>query len=153
MICPYCSNTDTQVLESRALPGYDGIRRRRECKKCNKRFTTHEKVVNLDLKVIKKDGRLEEYDREKLLKGVKKACYKRDVESNQIESLVDEIEMKLLKRKTVQIRSSEIGKMVLNRLRKIDELAFMRFASVYMDFSNANDFRQFIGCPIKITNQ
>lgn len=153
MICPYCANQDTQVLESRALPESDGIRRRRECKKCNKRFTTHEKVVNLDLKVIKKNGHLEDYDREKLLKGVKKACYKREVPDEIIESLVDEIEMKLLQRKTVQIRSSEIGKMVLNRLRKVDELAFMRFASVYMDFSNANDFRQFIGCSSKITNQ
>ena len=153
MICPYCANQDTQVLESRALPESDGIRRRRECKKCSKRFTTHEKVVNLDLKVIKKNGHLEDYDREKLLKGVKKACYKREVADDLIESLVDEIEMKLLQRKTVQIRSSEIGKMVLNRLRKIDELAFMRFASVYMDFSNADDFRQFIGCSSKITNQ
>lgn len=152
MICPYCANTDTQVLESRALPGSDGIRRRRECKKCIKRFTTHEKVVNLDLKVIKKDGHLEDYDREKLLKGVKKACYKRDVSEEVMENLVDEIEMKLLQRKTVQIRASEIGKMVLNRLQKVDELAFMRFASVYMDFSNANDFRQFIGCPVKIKN-
>ena len=74
MICPYCANNDTQVLESRALPESDGIRRRRECKRCGKRFTTHEKVVNLDLKVIKKNGQLEDYDREKLLKGVKKAC-------------------------------------------------------------------------------
>ena len=151
MICPYCANTDTQVLESRALPEADGIRRRRECKRCGKRFTTHEKVVNLDLKVIKKDGRLEDYDRDKLIKGVKKACYKRDVQEDAIELLVDEIEMKLLKRKTIRIRSSEIGKMVLNRLRKLDELAYMRFASVYMDFSNANDFRQFIGCQTKLT--
>lgn len=153
MNCPYCSNSDTQVLESRALPSSDGIRRRRECKKCVKRFTTHEKVVNLDLKVIKKDGRKEDYDREKLLKGVKKACYKRGVKSEVIENLVDEIEMKLLKRKTIQIKSSEIGRMVLNRLKKIDELAYMRFASVYMDFSDANDFRNFIGCPMLINNQ
>jgi transcriptional repressor NrdR len=153
MICPYCANTDTQVLESRALPASDGIRRRRECKKCNKRFTTHEKVVNLDLKVIKKDGHLEDYDREKLMKGVRKACYKREVTEEVMENLVDEIEMKLLQRKTIQIRSSEIGRMVLNRLKKVDELAFMRFASVYMDFLNANDFRQFIGCPVKIINK
>ena len=148
MNCPYCSHEDTAVLESRGLPNSDGIRRRRECKKCNKRFTTHEKVVNLDLKVIKKDGRLEEYDREKLIKGIRKACYKRVVSEEKIESLVDEIEMKLLKRRTTQIKSSDIGKMVLNRLKKIDELAFMRFASVYMDFNDANQFRLFIGCSI-----
>ena len=148
MNCPYCTNNDTAVLESRGLPGFDGIRRRRECKKCNKRFTTHEKVVNLDLKVIKKDGRLEDYDREKLIKGVKKACYKRSVNEESVENLVDEIEMKLLKRRTTQIKSSDIGKMVLNRLKKLDELAFMRFASVYMDFNDANQFRLFIGCPV-----
>jgi transcriptional repressor NrdR len=148
MNCPYCTHNDTSVLESRSLPGLDGIRRRRECKKCSKRFTTHEKVVNLDLKVVKKDGHLEDYDREKLIKGVKKACYKRAVNEERIESLVDEIEMKLLKRRTTQIKSSDIGKMVLNRLKKVDELAFMRFASVYMDFNDANQFRLFIGCPI-----
>jgi len=148
MNCPYCINNDTSVLESRALPGADGIRRRRECKKCNKRFTTHEKVVNLDLIVMKKDGRLEDYDREKLIKGVKKACYKRMVKEEKIDNLVDEIEMKLLKRRTTQIKSSEIGKMVLNRLKKIDELAYMRFASVYMDFSDASEFRSFIGCQV-----
>ncbi len=152
MNCPYCDYDDTSVLESRSLPEDKGVRRRRECKKCSKRFTTHEKIVNLDLKVIKKSGVLEDYDREKLLKGVKKACYKRMVSSEVIEALVDEIEMKLLKRQTTQIKSSDIGKMVLNRLKKIDELAFMRFASVYMDFEDANQFRLFIGCPVKINN-
>ena len=152
MNCPYCTNDDTSVLESRSLPGADGVRRRRECKRCSKRFTTHEKVVNLDLKVIKKDGRLEDYDREKLIKGVKKAFYKRLIKNEVIENLVDEIEMKLLKRRTVEIKSSNIGRMVLNRLRKIDELAYMRFASVYMDFEDANEFRAFIGCQTKINN-
>ncbi len=153
MNCPYCAHIDTAVLESRALPGSDGIRRRRECKKCVKRFTTHEKVVNLDLKVVKKDGRTEDYDREKLIKGVKKACYKRKITDEKIEALVDEIEMKLLKRKTVEIKSSDIGKMALNRLKKVDELAYMRFASVYMEFDTAGDFRNFIGCQIQVNNQ
>lgn len=153
MNCPYCANDDTAVLESRSLPGLDGVRRRRECKKCVKRFTTHEKVVNLDLKVIKKDGRVEDYDREKLIKGVKKACYKRKVADERVEELVDQIEMKLLKRKTVQIKSSDIGTMALNRLKKVDELAYMRFASVYMDFDTAGDFRNFIGCQIQVNNQ
>ncbi len=152
MNCPYCNHNDTAVLESRGLPGADGVRRRRECKKCTKRFTTHEKIVNLDLKVIKKDGRLEDYDREKLLKGVKKACYKRKVAEGVLENIVDEIEMRLLQRKTTQIKSTDIGTMALNRLKKIDELAYMRFASVYMDFENASEFRNFIGCDLKIKN-
>ncbi|SRR5258706_3723499 len=150
MNCPYCCNTDTAVLESRALPGDEGIRRRRQCKKCDKRFTTHEKVVNIDLKVIKKSGKVEQYDREKLLKGVNKACYKRRVTKEQMENLVDEIETKLLNRKTVEIKSSDIGRMVLNRLKKVDELAYMRFASVYLDFDDAEDFKQFVADSEKL---
>jgi len=150
MNCPYCNFDETGVLESRGLPDADGVRRRRECKKCGKRFTTHERVVNIDLKIIKKDGHLEDYNREKLVKGIRKACYKRMIEMEKVEELVDEIEMKLLKRQTTEIHSRDIGKMVLSRLKKIDELAFMRFASVYMDFDDANDFRTFIGCPVVI---
>jgi len=144
MNCPYCTNEETSVLESRGLSGEDGIRRRRECKKCGKRFTTHERVVKIDLKVIKKSGRVEQYDREKLLKGIKKACYKRKVEEDEIENLVDEIETKLLNRKTVEIKSSDIGKMVLSRLLKLDDLAYMRFASVYLDFADAAEFQEFV---------
>lgn len=144
MNCPYCNNEDTSVLESRALPGEVGIRRRRECKRCNKRFTTHERVVNIDLKVIKKSGKVEQYDREKLLKGINKACYKRKVQNDEIENLVDEIETKLLNRKTVEIKSRDIGKMVLSRLLKLDDLAYMRFASVYLDFANAKEFQEFV---------
>ncbi len=152
MICPYCNHEDTAVLESRGLPDEEGVRRRRQCKKCEKRFTTHEKVVNIDLKVVKKDGRIEQYDREKLLKGVGKACYKRAVTKQEIENLVDEVECKMLNRKTVEIKSSDIGKMILNRLRRLDELAYMRFASVYMDFKNADDFKQFILTTRDINN-
>lgn len=152
MICPYCNHEDTAVLESRGLPDEEGVRRRRQCKKCDKRFTTHEKVVNIDLKVIKKDGRVEQYDREKLLKGVGKACYKRSVTKEEVENLVDEVECKMLNRKTVEIKSSDIGKMILSRLRRLDELAYMRFASVYMDFKNAADFKQFILTPSDINN-
>ncbi len=144
MNCPYCDNDDTAVLESRSLPGQEGVRRRRECKKCNKRFTTHERIVNLDLKVVKKGGRTEDYDREKLLKGVKKACWKRPVDDKQMELIVDEIEMKLLNRKTVKIKSADIGKMVLSRLKKVDGLAYLRFASVYMDFEGVSDFKSFL---------
>jgi len=144
MNCPYCLHSDTAVLESRGLPDEVGIRRRRQCKRCAKRFTTHERVVNIDLKVIKKSGKVEQYNRDKLLKGVNKACYKRKVTDEQVEGLVDEIETKLLNRKTVEIRSSDIGKMVLSRLKKLDELAYMRFASVYLDFDDADDFKKFV---------
>lgn len=152
MNCPYCLNEDTAVLESRSLPSDQGVRRRRRCKKCAKRFTTHETVVNIDLKVIKKNGRVEQYDREKLLKGVGKACYKRKVTKEEVENLVDEVECRLLNRKTIEIKSSDIGKMVLNRLKRLDELAYMRFASVYMDFKNAEDFKQFVLASRKIIN-
>lgn len=152
MNCPYCLNEDTAVLESRGLPGDLGVRRRRRCKKCNKRFTTHEVVVNIDLKVIKKNGRVELYSREKLLKGVAKACYKRKVTAEEMENLVDEVECKLLNRQKVEIKSSDIGKLVLNRLKRVDELAYMRFASVYLDFNNAKDFKQFVMTSQEITN-
>lgn len=152
MNCPYCLNEDTAVLESRGLPGDLGVRRRRRCKKCNKRFTTHEVVVNIDLKVIKKNGRVELYSREKLLKGVAKACYKRKVTVEEMENLVDEVECKLLNRQKVEIKSSDIGKLVLNRLKRVDELAYMRFASVYLDFKNAKDFKQFVMTSQEITN-
>lgn len=144
MNCPYCNNEDTSVLESRDLPAETGIRRRRQCKKCGKRFTTNEKVVHIDLKVIKKNGRVEQYDRDKLMKGIKKACYKRKVEDGEIENLVDEIETKLLNRKTVEIKSSDVGKMVLSRLLKLDDLAYMRFASIYLNFTDAAEFKKFV---------
>ncbi len=144
MNCPYCTKEETSVLESRVLSTGDGIRRRRKCLKCNKRFTTHEKVVNIDLKVIKKRGKVEQYDREKLLKGVIKACYKRNVEMERVEELVDKIEAKLMSRKSTEVKSCDIGKMVLEKLKKVDNLAYLRFASVYLDFSGITDFRKFV---------
>ena len=144
MNCPYCTKEDTSVLESRNLPVGEGMRRRRMCNKCKKRFTTHEKVVNIDLKIIKKSGRFEQYDREKLYKGIAKACFKRKVVPKAIESVVDDIEIKILNRKTTDIKSCDIGKMVLSRLKKVDDLAYVRFASVYMDFVDLNDFKKFI---------
>jgi transcriptional repressor NrdR len=140
MNCPYCNHNDTQVLESRLLFEGLGVRRRRECKKCTKRFTTHELVVNLELKVVKKNGSVEDYKREKLAKGVRKACWKREVLEEKMEELLDDIELKLLNRRTIQIKSTDIGKMVLARLKKLDDVAYLRFASVYMDFEKASDF-------------
>ena len=123
------------------MPDRVGMRRRRECRKCGKRFTTHEKVVSLDLKIIKKDGRVEDYAREKITKGIRKACWKRDVLQNEIENLIDDVELRLLNRKRTKIKSRGIGKMILTRLKKVDDVAYLRFASVYMDFEKADDFK------------
>ncbi|MBI3954551.1 transcriptional repressor NrdR [Candidatus Collierbacteria bacterium] len=144
MNCPYCSYDDTSVLESRVMVDGVGMKRRRECKKCHKRYSTLEKVVNLDLKVVKKDGRVEDFDREKVMKGIKKACWKRLVGDEEMEVVVDDIEMKLLNRKTTRIPSGDIGKMILTRLKKLDDVAYLRFASVYLDFESASDFEKFI---------
>lgn len=142
MNCPYCNYNDTQVLESRLLPEGCGVRRRRDCKKCKKRFTTHELVVNLELKVIKKNGSLEDYSREKMAKGIRKACWKREVDKEKMEELLDDIELKLLNSRTTHIKSTDIGKLVLARLKKLDDVAYLRFASVYMEFEKASDFNK-----------
>ncbi len=144
MTCPYCNFKETNVLESRVLPEGSGMRRRRECKKCGKRFTTYEKVVSLDLKVIKKDGRLEDFDREKVLKGIRKACWKRNVTEEQMIDLVDDLELRLLNRRTTKIPSCDIGKLILSRLKKLDDVAYLRFASVYLPVSCAADFSAII---------
>ena len=130
MKCPYCSKMETKVVDSRDTE--EGlVRRRRECEKCSKRFTTYEKVESLKLTVIKKDGRNEEYQREKVKGGVTRALEKRPVTEEQVESLIDDIEMKLLNRKGTEISSADIGRMVLNRLKKLDQVAYLRFASVF----------------------
>lgn len=143
MKCPYCGNFDTSVLESRSTPE-SGVRRRRECVKCSKRFTTFERVGNLELKVIKRKGDRQEFDRQKLEKGIVKACWKRPVKQEVIEAVVDEIEMKLLNRKTTTVKSTDIGRMVLNRLKKIDGVAYLRFASVYLEMEDIEDFKKII---------
>lgn len=144
MNCPYCNHKETAVLESRVLPEGEGMRRRRECKKCDKRFTTYEKVANLDLKVVKKDGRVVDFDRDKVVKGVRKAIWKRPVSEEQVEQLVDDIELKLINRKTTKIPSCDIGKMILSRLQRIDDVAYLRFASVYLPIGSAADLEKLI---------
>lgn len=144
MKCPYCGSENTSVLESRVTADDLGMRRRRECAKCSKRFTTYERVGNIDLKVLKRDGRKEEFDRSKLEKGIKRATAKRNVSEEEIQKVIDEIEMKLLNRRNTVVRSTDIGKMVLNRLKKQDAVAYLRFASVYLDFDNIGDFVEII---------
>ncbi len=141
MQCPYCNNQDTAVLESRLAEDGRAMRRRRECAKCGKRFTTYERAEGVDITVLKKDGRSEEFDREKLKKGVMKATWKRPVSVGQIEGLIDDVERVLRQKTTTEIRSWEIGNLVINRLKKLDHLAYLLFASVYRDFQDINDFK------------
>jgi transcriptional repressor NrdR len=145
MYCPYCAHIETSVIESRLtrLPK-SGIRRRRECLNCQKRFTTYEYVGNIDLKVIKRSGDKENFDRDKLKKGILKACWKRGIDEHEVDEIVNQIEMKLLNGKTVSVASKNIGKMVLTRLKKIDGIAYLRFASVYKEFETLEDFANVI---------
>lgn len=144
MKCPYCESQDTEVVETRESDDFATTRRRRECTKCKKRFTTYERVENIPLLVIKKDGRREPFLREKLRTGIVKACEKRPVSIDLIESLVDEIERELRGKETTEISSKTIGNMVLRKLKKIDKVAYLRYASVYLDFSDLSDFETMI---------
>jgi len=138
MICPYCAFDESNVLESREALDGRATRRRRECLRCKKRFTTYEKVENIELKVLKKDGNVEDYNREKLEKCFEKACWK--LKAEQRSKLIDEIEMKLLNWDSVEIPSKEIGKMVMEKLKDIDPVAYIRFATIYLDIKNIGDF-------------
>ena len=140
MECPYCSNTKSKVTNKRAAP--EGIRRRRECTKCKKRFTTYEKTSKGELFVIKKDGRRELFDREKLSKGLFKAFEKRKTPQEQIERLIGEIEEALRKKGKKEIKTSVIGEMIMKKIKKIDNVAYIRFASVYRDFQDIKDFSE-----------
>jgi len=140
MICPYCSHSETKVTDKR--DSNSSIRRRRECLKCGKRFTTYEDIQNSDLFVVKKDGRRELFNKDKLLLGFIKACEKRNISHDIIEKNVKIIEEKIRKRGKKEIKSTMIGKMAMDRLRRIDKVAYIRFASVYMDFQDINDFKR-----------
>lgn len=144
MYCPYCGFDQSSVLESRDAEEGVVTRRRRECVKCGKRFTTYERVGNIDLKIQKKDGSLQSFDPQKLVRGIKKACWKRPVEEEKIQSVTDEIEMMLLNRRKNIIPSKDVGKMVLSRLKRIDKIAYLRFASVYLDLDSIADFEKLI---------
>jgi transcriptional repressor NrdR len=137
MKCIFCSG-ETKVTDKRESP--DGTRRRRECLKCKKRFTTYEKAYRQDIMVVKKDNRREPYSPEKLKAGIMRACEKRPVSMKQIDEACEKIEEKLRK-KGKEVQTSLIGKMVMNRLKKIDNIAYIRFASVYMNFQDVSDFK------------
>lgn len=142
MKCPYCFSQNTSVIDSREAEDQSSIRRRRKCDDCNKRFTTYERIEGIDLKVIKKDGTKEEFNREKLRRGLVKATWKRPISMADIEDLMDDIELRLRQKKTNQIKSWEIGNLVINRLRKLDPLSYLLYASVYRDFESIEDFNK-----------
>jgi transcriptional repressor NrdR len=141
-MCPYCSYADSRVLDSRPTLEGNSIRRRRECGACGKRFTTYEKVDELPLVVVKKDGRREAFNRQKLLSGLVKACQKRPVSTVQLETVVGQIERELRNTIEMEVRSQYIGELVMKHLRGLDEVAYVRFASVYREFRDAESFME-----------
>ncbi|MHC0037403.1 transcriptional regulator NrdR [Pseudoneobacillus sp. C159] len=140
MKCPSCQHNGTRVLDSRPVDEAKAIRRRRECEECNFRFTTFEKVEEIPLIVVKKEGTREEFSREKVLRGLIKACEKRPVALKELEDIVSEVEKELRSTGISEIKSDAIGEMVMDRLAKIDEVAYVRFASVYRQFKDINVF-------------
>lgn len=139
MKCPYCGNEDSKVMDSR--PTDDGsIRRRRQCDSCGKRFTTYEKVETVPLIVIKKDSKREPYDRKKILAGIVRACYKRPISIDRMNELVDEIETNIFNDGKKEIPTTEIGEAVMESLKNLDAVAYVRFASVYREFKDVNTF-------------
>jgi transcriptional repressor NrdR len=145
MKCPYCGNEKTKVIDSRAAEEGAAIRRRRHCAGCGSRFTTFERRERAGVVVVKRDGTREPYDREKLAAGLYKACSKREVPDSVIERSVSEIEEEITGRQEREIIASEIGDMVMERLRDIDEIAYLRFASVYKRFDDVSDFQKEMG--------
>ena len=140
MKCPYCSDLHLKVTNKRSSP--EGIRRRRECLKCKKRFTTYERIEQLNVYVIKKDGRRESFSSEKIKNGLIKAFEKRPVSIEQIEKVVGEIEEQIRKKGQKEIKSSAIGEIIMKKIKRIDNVAYIRFASVYRDFKNSDDFKR-----------
>ena len=140
MKCPQCSFEEDKVVDSRTTKEGEAIRRRRECLKCGHRFTTYEYIERVPMMVVKKDGRREEYSRESLLGGLLKACEKRPVSREQIERVIDDIETVLFAKFKNEVKSTEIGNLVVDRLQSLDEVAYVRFASVYRQFKDINQF-------------
>lgn len=140
MKCPFCSNQNTRVIDSRPADDNACIRRRRLCDECGKRFTTYEKVETIPLIIIKKDNNREQYDRTKLEAGVLRACHKRPVSANQIRDLIDEVETEIFNMEEKEISSNVIGEALMEKLKNIDHVAYIRFASVYREFKDVNTF-------------
>lgn len=142
MKCPYCNFEETQVIDTRETENLEATRRRRECLKCSKRFTTYERVEEAEIVVVKKEGKRERFERKKLLNGILKACEKRPISLDKIEKLVDEVESDLRKRDSVEVESKIIGELVMKRLKSLDKVAYIRFASVYREFEDIDRFEE-----------
>jgi transcriptional repressor NrdR len=142
MHCPYCGFTESKVVDSRASEEGSAIRRRRECLSCEKRFTTYERIEEAPLVVVKKDGRREPFDRQKVMNGLLKACEKRPVSFETLDCLTDQVERELRNRMEQEVPSAVIGELIMEALRSIDEVAYVRFASVYRQFKDVDKFLQ-----------
>ena len=149
MKCPFCSFEDSKVVDSRPTDEGTSIRRRRECLHCGKRFTTYETVERMPLMLIKRDGTRQAYDRQKLLNGLVKACEQRPVSLMQLEQIVDHVEQKLFSSLESEVSSKVIGELVMEQLRKVDEVAYVRFASVYRQFKDINTFMEELNTLLK----
>ena len=142
MRCPYCSYEESKVVDSRATDDYTAIRRRRECLRCSKRYTTYEKVEDIPILVIKKDSIRETFNKDKIMSGIVKACQKRPVSRSQMQNIVDDIEKNISNKMIVEIKSEDIGEKVMERLKNVDEVSYVRFASVYRQFKDINTFME-----------
>ena len=149
MRCPFCNQDNSKVVDSRPANDGTSIRRRRECLHCGKRFTTYETVERMPLMLIKRDGTRQAYDRQKLLNGLVKACEKRPVSLMQLEQIVDYVEQKLFSSLESEVSSKVIGELVMEQLRKVDEVAYVRFASVYRQFKDINTFMEELNTLLK----
>lgn len=145
MKCPYCNAQDTKVIDSRPADDNSSIRRRRQCEKCGKRFTTYEKLETMPLMVIKKDRSRETYDRSKIESGIIHSCHKRPVSTQQINAMIDEIENQIFNMEEKEVETTVIGELVMRRLKQLDEVAYVRFASVYREFKDVNTFMEELG--------
>ncbi len=142
MRCPYCEHSESKVIDSRESKNGLSIRRRRECLSCKRRFTTYEKIEEILFMVVKKDGRRQSFDNQKLLRGLLKACEKRPVPLVKLEEIVEEIESKLQERAEKEMNASEVGKFVMKKLKGLDKVAYVRFASVFREFKDVAEFKQ-----------
>ena len=149
MKCPYCYEDETKVIDSRPADDNSSIRRRRQCEKCGKRFTTYEKLETMPLMVIKKDNSREVYDRSKIEAGILHSCHKRPVSPQQIDDMIDEIENWIFNLEEKEVETSVIGEKVMEKLKDVDEVAYVRFASVYREFKDVNTFMEELGKLLK----
>jgi transcriptional repressor NrdR len=140
MLCPFCGHIEDKVVDSRESKEGESIRRRRECLNCGRRFTSYERIDEIPYMVVKKDGRREAYDRNKILGGLRRACEKRPISVSQLESIADQIEKTVQDSTDREVHTSEIGKIIMRRLKALDKVAYVRFASVYLEFEDVGEF-------------